>query len=142
MNHSDIRALLEKIETCDCGDVGYYIVRDCMGEPSQEQCQFCYENENSLFNFKIHIQQLLDEVDRYDKLLKESDDKLKSYIDEVLNQQHQLTTLQAKYDKAIEALRFYGDGYNYRLLEHNYNFSDLPILLDEGNRARRVIGDE
>lgn len=49
--------LLTDCETCPCSDVGYFVVCGVDGEPEQEQCQFCYETENSRFNALLKVLQ-------------------------------------------------------------------------------------
>ena len=45
--------VLDTIDSCpNCDNVGWYIVQDSFtGEPLQEQCEWCYTNPMSRFNF-------------------------------------------------------------------------------------------
>jgi len=42
-----------------CNNVGWYAVHGPGGEPEQEQCEFCYTVENSIFNVISHLEQQL-----------------------------------------------------------------------------------
>lgn len=42
--------LAEGAHCFDCPDQGWYIVPDSNGEPTQEQCEWCYTTKDSKFN--------------------------------------------------------------------------------------------
>ncbi len=47
-------------ENCpSCNNVGWYTVHRHNGEPEQEQCEFCYTVENSIFNIISNLEQQL-----------------------------------------------------------------------------------
>lgn len=53
--NKNLRETLERVGVCpNCGDQGWYVQatmgEDGLPEPEQVQCQWCYENEHSLFN--------------------------------------------------------------------------------------------
>ena len=51
-------ALLDEVlkaKSCPCGNVGFDVIRDCAGDPEQAQCEFCYCEENSMFNVLTKI---------------------------------------------------------------------------------------
>ena len=46
-------------ESCpDCPDRGWYVSGNPVG--SQSQCQFCYQKENSVFNKKLLMMEIID----------------------------------------------------------------------------------
>ena len=60
-SNSGLKELIENypIEACQaCENVGYYAQRDRNGDPEQEQCEFCYNAKNSLFNLNQLIAEL------------------------------------------------------------------------------------
>ena len=50
---------LDNIELCpnaNCGNIGFYSVGQGNPEnPNQKQCEFCYTNPNSKFNFRVKL---------------------------------------------------------------------------------------
>ena len=48
-----------EIEDCpNCDNCGWYMVPDSNGEPTQEQCQWCYTVTNSRFNTSLPNDQI------------------------------------------------------------------------------------
>ena len=52
----------------NCENIGWYIVADnYTGEAQQEQCQFCYTEEDSIFNVMAKLQSANDELEAENK---------------------------------------------------------------------------
>ena len=58
-------------EECPCcPDQGWVVEYTLYGEPEQIQCEFCYVNPKSKFNYYLQAEQLQNELDSYHKVSK------------------------------------------------------------------------
>ena len=78
-------------ESCpDCPDRGWYVSGNPVG--SQSRCQFCYQKENSVFNQKLLMMEMIDaliEADTHIRQIREAEGRENEAMKYVLNKTEQ-----------------------------------------------------